>query len=71
MFDGKYHGHGDELLGRVEGAGLVAEGDGLVPDALRHVRIAPYNDLEAVGRECSRITTLRASSSRRRSPTRA
>jgi glutamate-1-semialdehyde 2,1-aminomutase len=51
MFDGKYHGHGDELLGRVEGAGLVAEGDGLVPDALRHVRIAPYNDLEAVGRE--------------------
>jgi glutamate-1-semialdehyde 2,1-aminomutase len=50
MFDGKYHGHADELLARVEDGRLEAEGDGLPPDALRHVRIARYNDVESVER---------------------
>jgi glutamate-1-semialdehyde 2,1-aminomutase len=54
MFDGKYHGHGDELLGQVEQGRVVPEGLGLLPDATRHVRVVPYNDLEAVERELAR-----------------
>jgi glutamate-1-semialdehyde 2,1-aminomutase len=45
MFDGKYHGHADELF---------AGGRGLPADSTRNVRFAPYNDLEAVERELAR-----------------
>jgi glutamate-1-semialdehyde 2,1-aminomutase len=54
MFDGKYHGHADELLARVEDGRVLPEGEGLVSDALRHVRIAAYNDLGAVERALAR-----------------
>jgi glutamate-1-semialdehyde 2,1-aminomutase len=54
MFDGKYHGQADELLGELEGAGVVPEGLGVPLDATRHVRLVQYNDLEAVERELAR-----------------
>jgi glutamate-1-semialdehyde 2,1-aminomutase len=54
MFDGKYHGHADELLGVVEGDGVAPEGRGVLADAVRHVRLVQYNDLEAVERELAR-----------------
>jgi len=54
MFDGKYHGHGDEMLGQVDEGEVVPEGLGVLPDATRHVRLVPYNDLEAVERELAR-----------------
>jgi glutamate-1-semialdehyde 2,1-aminomutase len=51
MFDGKYHGHADELLGELDADRVVPEGLGVPRDATRHVRLVPYNDLEAVERE--------------------
>jgi glutamate-1-semialdehyde 2,1-aminomutase len=54
MFDGKYHGHADELLGTLEEGQVVPEGLGVPPDATRNVRLVPYNDLEAVERELAR-----------------
>jgi glutamate-1-semialdehyde 2,1-aminomutase len=54
MFDGKYHGHADELLGEVGDAGVAPQGLGVPRDATRHVRAVPYNDLEAVERELGR-----------------
>jgi glutamate-1-semialdehyde 2,1-aminomutase len=54
MFDGKYHGHADELLGELAGASVVPEGLGVPSDATRHVRMVQYNDLEAVERELAR-----------------
>ncbi len=54
MFDGKYHGHADELLGELETESVVPEGLGVPPDATRHVRLVQYNDLEAVERELAR-----------------
>jgi glutamate-1-semialdehyde 2,1-aminomutase len=47
-FDGKYHGHADELLVAVEGGRTVPELQGLPPGVETHVRVVPYNDLEAV-----------------------
>jgi len=54
MFDGKYHGHADELLGELDGERVVPEGRGVPSDATRHVRLVQYNDLEAVTRELAR-----------------
>jgi len=51
MFDGKYHGHSDELIGEIEEGRLEPEGRGVPPDATRHVRMVQYNDLDAVERE--------------------
>jgi glutamate-1-semialdehyde 2,1-aminomutase len=51
MFDGKYHGHADELLGQMADGRVEPEGLGLPPDTTRNVRVVPYNDLEAVERE--------------------
>ena len=51
MFDGKYHGHADELLGQMTDGRVEPEGLGLPPDTTRNVRVVPYNDLEAVERE--------------------
>jgi glutamate-1-semialdehyde 2,1-aminomutase len=50
MFDGKYHGHADELLGVLDEGRVVPEGRGVSPDATRHIRIVPFNDLDAVER---------------------
>ena len=54
MFDGKYHGHADELLGELGDSAVAPEGLGVPPDATRHVRLVQYNDLEAVERELAR-----------------
>ncbi len=54
MFDGKYHGHADELLGELAGDRVAPDGLGVPTDATRHVRLAQYNDLEAVERELAR-----------------
>jgi glutamate-1-semialdehyde 2,1-aminomutase len=54
MFDGKYHGHADELLSSLDEGEVVPEGRGLPPGATQHVRIVQYNDLEAVERELAR-----------------
>lgn len=54
MFDGKYHGHADELLSTLEDGEVVPEGRGLPPGATQHVRIVQFNDLEAVERELAR-----------------
>ncbi len=51
MFDGKYHGHADELLGELHDGEVRPAGLGVPPDATRHVRLVPFNDLEAVERE--------------------
>jgi glutamate-1-semialdehyde 2,1-aminomutase len=51
MFDGKYHGHADELLSELHGSRVSPDGLGLPPDAARHVRVVQYNDLDAVERE--------------------
>ena len=50
MFDGKYHGHADELLGQLDAGRVAPEGLGVPSDATRHVRLVQYNDLEAVER---------------------
>ena len=54
MFDGKYHGHADELLGELVGESVVPEGLGVPRDATRHVHLVQYNDLEALERELAR-----------------
>jgi len=54
MFDGKYHGHADELLAVRDKGEVVPEGRGVLRDATRHVRLVPYNDLDAVSRELAR-----------------
>jgi glutamate-1-semialdehyde 2,1-aminomutase len=54
MFDGKYHGQADELLGELDGGAVIPEGLGVPLDATRHVRLVPYNDLDAVERELAR-----------------
>jgi glutamate-1-semialdehyde 2,1-aminomutase len=51
MFDGKYHGHADELLGELRAGKVLPEGRGVPGDATRHVRLVQYNDLEAAVRE--------------------
>ena len=54
MFDGKYHGHADELLGELHAQDVLPEGLGVPRDATRHVRLVQYNDLGAVERELAR-----------------
>lgn len=54
MFDGKYHGHADELLGEIDGDRVAPDGLGVPEDATRNVRLVQYNDLEAVERELAR-----------------
>jgi glutamate-1-semialdehyde 2,1-aminomutase len=51
MFDGKYHGHADELLGEVDHGAVVPFGRGVLSDATRRVRLVAYNDLPEVERE--------------------
>jgi glutamate-1-semialdehyde aminotransferase len=47
-FDGKYHGHADELLVTVEDGRPVPELQGLPPGVEAHVRVVAFNDLEAL-----------------------
>jgi glutamate-1-semialdehyde 2,1-aminomutase len=50
MFEGKYHGHADEMLVTREDDELVPEMLGLLPSVVDHVRLVPFNDLEALER---------------------
>ncbi len=47
-FDGKYHGHAEELLTHRDGMRIVPEGTGLSPSATADGRIIAFNDLEAL-----------------------
>jgi glutamate-1-semialdehyde aminotransferase len=49
-FDGKYHGHGDELLVTVEDGRTVPENPGLPPGVEAHVRVVDFNDVEGLAR---------------------
>ena len=50
FFDGKYHGHFDDVLVEVADGHLVAEEDGLPNDVTSRTRIVPFNDLAALER---------------------
>jgi glutamate-1-semialdehyde 2,1-aminomutase len=50
FFDGKYHGHFDDVLVEVEDGRLVPEEDGLPPDVTARTLVVPFNDLEALER---------------------
>jgi len=48
MFDGKYHGHIDDVLVGDDGDGPKAEALGLPADVARRARTIPFNDLAAL-----------------------
>ena len=48
MFEGKYHGHAEEMLFAPADDGFVPEGVGLDPVLAHRLRIVPFNDLEAL-----------------------
>ena len=50
MFEGKYHGHADEMLVTREDGALVPEMLGLLPSVTEQVRLVPFNELEAIER---------------------
>ena len=50
VFDGKYHGHLEPTLGVVEDGQVLPEYTGLPAEVMAHLRIVPFNDLDAVER---------------------
>ncbi len=50
VFDGKYHGHLEPTLGVVEDGQVRPEYSGLPAEVTAHLRIVPFNDLDAVER---------------------
>ena len=50
FFDGKYHGHFDDVLVEIEDGRLVPEEDGLPHDVTQRTLVVPFNDLEALER---------------------
>jgi glutamate-1-semialdehyde 2,1-aminomutase len=50
FFDGKYHGHFDDVLVVIEDGRLVPEEDGLPRDVTTRTLVVPFNDLEALER---------------------
>lgn len=50
VFDGKYHGHGDEMLVTVEEGRTVPEYRGLPSNVGAHVRVVAFNDADALSR---------------------
>ncbi|MFN8132944.1 MAG: aminotransferase class III-fold pyridoxal phosphate-dependent enzyme [Solirubrobacteraceae bacterium] len=48
LFDGHYHGHADELQAAGEPGATVPENAGIPPDSVAHVRLVPFNDLDAL-----------------------
>jgi glutamate-1-semialdehyde aminotransferase len=50
MFEGKYHGHADEMLVTLDGGELKPEMLGLLPSVADEVRLVPFNDLEGLER---------------------
>jgi glutamate-1-semialdehyde 2,1-aminomutase len=53
MFTGKYHGHAEEMLVTQSEGALVPEMLGLRPGVTEHVRLVPFNDLDALERALS------------------
>jgi len=53
MFEGKYHGHADEMLVTREDGELRPEMLGLLPSVTDEVRLVPFNDLEGLERALS------------------
>jgi glutamate-1-semialdehyde 2,1-aminomutase len=50
FFEGKYHGHFDDVLVEVEDGRLVPEEDGLPHDVTSRTLVVPFNDLDALER---------------------
>jgi glutamate-1-semialdehyde 2,1-aminomutase len=50
FFDGKYHGHFDDVLVELEDGRLVPEEGGLPHDVTSRTRVVPFNDLGALER---------------------
>jgi glutamate-1-semialdehyde aminotransferase len=50
FFDGKYHGHFDDVLVELEDGHLVPEENGLPRDVTARTLVVPFNDLDAVER---------------------
>ncbi|MGC4110098.1 MAG: aminotransferase class III-fold pyridoxal phosphate-dependent enzyme [Nocardioides sp.] len=50
FFDGKYHGHFDDVLVELEDGHLVPEEHGLPHDVTERTLVVPFNDLDAVER---------------------
>jgi glutamate-1-semialdehyde 2,1-aminomutase len=50
FFDGKYHGHFDDVLVEIEDGHLVPEEHGLPRDVTARTLVVPFNDLEALER---------------------
>jgi glutamate-1-semialdehyde 2,1-aminomutase len=50
FFDGKYHGHFDDVLVELVGGRLVPEEAGLPRDVTQRTRVVPFNDLSALER---------------------
>ncbi len=50
FFDGKYHGHFDDVLVELEDGRLVAEEAGLPHDVTARTLVVPFNDLDALER---------------------
>ena len=48
MFEGKYHGHAEEMLFAPAGSGFVPEGMGLDPVLAHRLRFVRFNDLVAL-----------------------
>jgi glutamate-1-semialdehyde 2,1-aminomutase len=48
MFDGKYHGHADEMQTMLEHDAVVDESPGLAPGTSSGVRLVPFNDPDAL-----------------------
>ena len=53
FFDGKYHGHFDDVLVELEDGGLVPEEAGLPHDVTTRTLVVPFNDLGALERALS------------------
>jgi glutamate-1-semialdehyde aminotransferase len=53
FFDGKYHGHFDDVLVEIEDGRLVPEEAGLPHDVTRRTLVVAFNDLEALERVLS------------------
>jgi glutamate-1-semialdehyde 2,1-aminomutase len=50
VFDGKYHGHLEPTLGVADGGTVQPEYTGLPSEVTAHLRIVPFNELDAVER---------------------
>lgn len=62
FFDGKYHGHFDDVLVELEDGHLVPEENGLPRDVTARTLVVPFNDLDALvraleGREVAVVIT--------------